>query len=74
MVGLPRRAGKFAFVLRRAVEIGKPLAVTSESTREKVLETARIMGIKPPEVIVITPKAKPQPDVSISLIIYDYYI
>ena len=41
-----------AYFIRRAQKEGKPIAVTSETTKKTILQTARIMGVKPPKVIV----------------------
>lgn len=55
---MPRRFGKTAYVIRQALKIGGPIAVTRESTRQRILETAATLGVDPPEVILIE-KDKP---------------
>ena len=70
-VGLPRRGGKYAFAIQRAAKLGGKIAVTSEKTRMDILETAKILCLPRPQVIVVKPQHKRR-DPSVSLLIVDY--
>lgn len=70
---MPRRAGKYAYIIRQLAAHGGKIAVTRESTRRDILETAKILRLPQPDVVVITPGEK-RKDPSVSLLIIDYDI
>lgn len=72
-VMMPRRAGKYAYLIRQFAAHGGKIAVTRESTRRDILETARILHLPQPDVVVIRPVEK-RKDPSASLLIIDYDI
>lgn len=72
-IALPRRGGKMAYFIRRARKDGKPIAVTSETTKKTMLQTARIMGVKPPQVIVLSPKSERLRGITFAGVIVDYH-
>ena len=71
MRGLPRRGGKYAFAIRRAISLGGTIAVTRKKTREDILKTAGALGLPCPKVVVVSPRQK-RPDPSVSLLIIDF--
>ena len=69
-VMMPRHFGKTAYVIRQALKIGGPIAVTRESTKQCILETASTLGVEPPEVILIE---KDKPTVSVPAVAFIDY-
>lgn len=70
---LPRRAGRYAFAIQKALEKGGTIAVISEESRQRILQTAEALKMPKPKVVVVSPQ-HPRPDPSVSLIIIDYDI
>lgn len=67
-IALPRRGGK----ILHALETGKPIFVPDEITKRIILRSARIMGVRPPEIIVLTPKEERLRGVTLAGAIVDY--
>ena len=74
VIALPRRGGKLAYVIQRALKNGTTIATTSEATKRNILQTAHIMGVRPPEVIVLPTKPERLRGVTFAGVIVDYQI
>lgn len=71
-----RVPGKEAALIRaavqRSVEEGKPVAVTSDLTKYRILEEAARRGTQIPEPVVIKPCEKPRRGVTFAGVFIDY--
>ena len=68
---LPRRAGKYAWAIRKAIALGWAIAVTRQQTKEDILRTAAALHLQAPEIVVIDRK-HPRADPGVRLIFIDY--
>lgn len=69
---LPRRGGKYAWAIRRAIAIGGTIAVTRQQTKEDILRTAAALNLQAPEIVVIDrTHHRKEPDIRLLIIDYD---
>ena len=73
-VALPRRGGKMAHMIHRALREGGAIAVTSEESRRTILQTATIMGVNPPDIVVLEKKKPVDKGITFAGVIVDYVI
>ena len=59
-------------VIQQAQKGGMPIGVTSETTKRNILQTARIMGIRPPEVAVLSARQERLKGITLAAVIVDY--
>ena len=71
-----RRGGKCLACVRAAVkrsaETGMPVAVTSDLTKNRIMEEAARQGVTIPEPVVVKPNTKPQKGFTYAGVIVDY--
>lgn len=71
-----RQSGKTATLVKMAVKdsvkTGKPVAVTSELTKQRILEEASRQGVTIPEPIVLKLETKPAKLFTFAGVIIDY--
>ena len=71
-----RQSGKTIILARKAVKIsietGAPVAVTSELTKQRILEEASRQGVAIPEPIVLKLETKPAKIYTFAGVIVDY--
>ncbi|MBQ8359771.1 MAG: hypothetical protein IJX37_07685 [Oscillospiraceae bacterium] len=72
-VALPRRGGKMAYVIQKALQAGGAIAVTRKETKKAILQTAAIMGVKPPEVVVLKKNEPLERGITFAGVIVDIY-
>ena len=58
--------------VKRSVETGMPVAVTSLFTKNRILEVADRMGVQIPEPVVVRPNDKPKRGFTFAGVIIDY--
>jgi hypothetical protein len=67
-----RHSGKTAELIRRALDCGGVIGVSSEGTRQFVLDTAKLMGVPAPTVIVFGESNPIRRGVTFAGVIVDY--
>ena len=69
---LPRRGGKMAYMIQATLREGKAIAVTRKETKDAILQTAAIMGVDAPEVVVLQKKKQIDKGITFAGVIVDY--
>ena len=70
-IAMPRYSGKTASVISQALDHGGAILVNRESTKQRILDTAKIMGVEAPKIIVAEPQPKNLQGITLAGVIVD---